>query len=75
MLTLETFLADIDAFLELEGMSPTAFGKEAVGDPNLVHDLRNGRMPGLRLIGSVQAFMDGRAQARSLEPASSQVAQ
>lgn len=38
-------------------MSPTAFGRAAVGDPNLVGDLRNGRMPSLRLVARVSKFI------------------
>jgi hypothetical protein len=36
-------LPKIEAFLEASKMSPTAFGKEAMGDPCFVGDLRNGR--------------------------------
>jgi hypothetical protein len=35
----------IEAFLKRTGMSPTSFGREAAGDPKLVHDLRCGREP------------------------------
>lgn len=53
----EKFLAEIDAFLERTGTSATAFGKGAVNDPNLVGDLRAGRMPNLGLVERVHAFM------------------
>lgn len=57
MLTLESFLADIESFCDRAGMSATAFGKAAVGDPNLVGDMKSGRMPGLRLIERVRKFI------------------
>ena len=33
----------IERFLKHEQMAPTRFGREAVGDPRLVSDLKNGR--------------------------------
>lgn len=57
MLTAETFLAEIDAFLAESGMSATAFGKAAVGDPNFVKDLRDGRSASLRLVEKVNAYI------------------
>lgn len=54
MTTAESFLAEIDAYLSNSGTSATAFGKEVVGDPSFVSDLRAGRMPGLRLVEKVQ---------------------
>lgn len=57
MLTPEDFLAEIEAFLTRTGMSASAFGRAAVGDPNLVGDLRAGRMPNLRLVGRVNSYI------------------
>lgn len=57
MLMTERFLFEIERFITRNGMSPTAFGKRAVGDPNLVADLRAGRSPGLGLVEKVHAFM------------------
>lgn len=57
MLTHTTFVAEIDAFLERSGMSPTAFGLGAVRDPNFVADVRNGRMPSLRTVEKVDEFI------------------
>lgn len=66
MLTGESFLANIEAFLERTGMTATAFGLEAVGDRNFVGDLRQGRMPSLRLVEKVSAYIDvQRAEAKS----------
>lgn len=61
MLTSEAFLSEIEQFLSKSGMSPTAFGRAAVGDPNFVPDLRNGRMPSLRLVERVSGFIEARA--------------
>lgn len=36
-------LADVEAFLALSGMTPTVFGRSALGDPGLVPDIRGGR--------------------------------
>lgn len=52
------FIAEIDAFLERSGMTPTAFGKTALNDPNFVGDLKNeGRQPTLGVVGRVQQFI------------------
>jgi phosphopantothenoylcysteine decarboxylase/phosphopantothenate--cysteine ligase len=55
---LDDFRAEIEAFLARTGMSPTRLGKEAVGDPRFVFDLREkGRAPSARLMDAVAAFM------------------
>jgi hypothetical protein len=51
------FLQQVETFLERTGMSPTAFGKAALNDPNFVFDLRCGRRPNLDLVDTIQAFM------------------
>ena len=54
---------DIRQYLRRSGMSPTAFGRQAVNDPRLVFDLRNGRAAGPRIAARVYAFIaerDGR---------------
>lgn len=65
MVTAETFIAEIDAFLEESGMSPSAFGKAAVGDPSFVGDVKGGRMPGLRLVDKVSSFIKASREAKS----------
>lgn len=60
MLTVDQFLAEIDAFLERTGTSASAFGRAAVGDPNFVGDLRkkeNRREPSLRLVRKVDSYI------------------
>jgi hypothetical protein len=53
----DSLIARIDAFLEACGQSASAFGREAVGDPNFVRDLRAGREPKRRLVEKVTSYM------------------
>lgn len=39
----EELLAEIEAALAKSGLSATKFGKDAVGDPSFVFDLRDGK--------------------------------
>ena len=43
------FMARVDAFLERTGVAPATLGRQAVGDPNLVRQLRHGRSPTLAI--------------------------
>jgi phosphopantothenoylcysteine decarboxylase/phosphopantothenate--cysteine ligase len=55
---LDDFRAEIEAFLARTGISATRLGKEAVGDPRFVFDLREkGRAPSARLMDAVTVFM------------------
>lgn len=38
-------LQSVEKYLRRTGTPPTRFGREAVGDPRFVNDLRNGREP------------------------------
>ena len=49
-------LMKIESFLRRTGMPPTRFGREAVRDPRLVHDMRRGRTPGERMTTRVSAL-------------------
>ena len=53
----EAFLAEVEAFLKRSEMKPTTFGKSAVGDPNFVRDLREGRKPNLGLVDRVHDYI------------------
>ncbi len=67
----DEFRAEIEAFLVRTGMSATRFGKEAVGDPRFVFDLREkGRAPSARLMDEVTAYMarHGEAPAAAKAP-------
>jgi hypothetical protein len=59
----KAFLVEIEAFLHQARVSPSGFGRAALGDPNFVRDLRGGRAPSLRLVDRARAFMAARADA------------
>jgi hypothetical protein len=50
-------LQKIDRYLKATAMPPTKFGRLAVRDPRLVHDLRRGREPGPRMVRRIEAFL------------------
>jgi hypothetical protein len=51
-------LARIDAHLRRTRLPVTRFGRDAVGDPNFVLDLRDGRMPRDSTVKRVLAFIE-----------------
>lgn len=53
MITNDEFMAEVEGFLSRSGMAPTRFGQDAVGDPNLVRNLREGRSPSLKTVERV----------------------
>ena len=53
------FMARVDAFLERTGVAPATLGRQAVGDPNLIRQLRHGRSPTLATADQLLAFMEG----------------
>lgn len=53
----DPILSAIEAFLEQHGMTPTAFGKLAAGDPAFVFELRDGREPRRALRDRVNNYM------------------
>ena len=48
----------IQRFLERANMAPTRFGREAVGDPRLVGDLKNGRELRETTLARIHAWLD-----------------
>lgn len=52
----------IEAYLRASRISATRFGREAVRDPKLVHDMRCGRQLGAATRRRVEAFL-GAAEA------------
>ena len=52
-----SFLAEIEAFLAKSALDPTAFGKNALGDPSFVFDLRKGRSPSTRTIDKIREWI------------------
>ena len=59
----ETLRLEIERFLRRTGMAPTTFGQGAVGDPNLVDDLRRGRELRFRTVLKIQAFLNQQRQS------------
>ena len=53
----EFFTTRLDAFLECTELGTAALGRRAVGDPNLVRQVREGRSPTLVTSDRVLAFM------------------
>ena len=53
-----SILRKIEKFLHDTGMAPTRFGRDAVKDPRLVFDMRNGREPSSRTIRRIEHFMN-----------------
>jgi len=51
-------LRDVEKFLKNSNTPPARFGREAMGDPRFVFDLRNGREPRLQTIKRVRAFLE-----------------
>src|SRR5690242_483498 len=67
----QTFLTDIEAFIADSDIDPTTLGKQALGDPSFVFDLRKGRSPSARTMDKVRAWMRGNASDVKPVPASS----
>ncbi len=51
-------LTRVETYLRRTGMPPTRFGREAACDPRFVHDLRQGRTVGDRLVRRVIAYIE-----------------
>ena len=56
-MTAQKFLSEIEGFLAARNFDPTSLGKQALGDPSFVFDLRKGRSPSTRTIEKVRAWM------------------
>jgi hypothetical protein len=52
-----SLLVEIDRYCRATGMPVTKFGRLAVKDPRLVHDLRMGRRPGAAMAQRVRRFI------------------
>jgi len=55
-------LRDVEKFLRRSETAPTRFGRDAVGDPRFVFDLRNGRDPRPQTEERVRAYIEAVAQ-------------
>ena len=51
------FLTEIEGFLTKTGLDPSNLGKQSLGDPSFVSDLRKGRSPSTRTIEKVRAWI------------------
>jgi hypothetical protein len=51
-------LAKIETYLRSTRMAPTRFGREAVGDPQFVFNLRDGRRPRRCTVERVLRYID-----------------
>ena len=49
-------------FLRQSDVAPTRFGREVVGDPRFVFDLRNGRDPRPQTVAKVRAYLQAAVQ-------------
>jgi hypothetical protein len=62
-------LTEIEAFLKLSGMNPTAFGKASCGDPHIVRRLRAGFDCTTGRVDKIRRYMsavgNGRARKRA----------
>ena len=50
-------LSRVERFIRRSATPVTRFGREVVGDPNFVRDLRNGREPRPETVARVEAFL------------------
>lgn len=55
-------LREVEKFLRRSETAPTRFGRDVVGDPRFVFDLRNGRDPRPATIARVRAYLQAVAQ-------------
>lgn len=51
-------LREIEKFLRRNDTAPTRFGRDVVGDPRFVFDLRNGRDPRPSTEARVRAYLE-----------------
>jgi hypothetical protein len=52
-----TMLQTVEKFLRETGMAPTRFGRNAVRDPRIVFDMRNGREPTPRMCRRLDRYI------------------
>ena len=52
-------LREVEKYLSRSDVPPTRFGREVVGDPRFVFDLRKGRDPRPTTAARVRAYLEG----------------
>ncbi len=50
-------LLQVEKCLRATALTPTRFGRDAIGDPRLVFDLRRGREPRQRTADRIRAYI------------------
>jgi sulfate adenylyltransferase subunit 2 len=58
------FLSEIETYLVRSNTEASSFGKEVLGDPNFIFDLRKGRSPSTRTMGKVRSAMQPATKTR-----------
>ena len=51
-------LREVENFLRVRNLPPARFGRDVMGDPRFVFDLRNGREPRPRTIARIRKFLE-----------------
>ena len=51
-------LREVEKHLRQSDMAATRFGRDALGDPRFVFDLRRGREPRPRTVARIRAFLE-----------------
>ena len=58
-------MRDVEKFLRDHAMTATRFGRDAVNDPRLVLDLRNGRTPLPKMERRIRDWMERQKEERT----------
>lgn len=51
-------LREVENFLRISKIPPARFGRDVMGDPRFVFDLRRGREPRARTIDRIRKFLE-----------------
>lgn len=51
-------LREVEKFLRTTNVAPARFGRQAMGDPRFVFDLRRGREPRPRTVARIRRFLE-----------------
>jgi hypothetical protein len=51
-------LREVEKYLRHSELAPTRFGRDVMGDPRFVFDLRNGRDPRPTTVARVRAYLE-----------------
>lgn len=51
-------LRNVEKYLKASNIAPTRFGRDVVGDPRFVFDLRNGREPRPKTVARVMHYLE-----------------